>query len=393
MVTTMRFQSFLSESEATLPAAAEVIRAAKEAGVGETDAAFVFFTRHHKDEADALAEQLWLELDPQCIIGCSADAVVGPDREVESAPGLAVLVAQMPGVRIHPFHITRDDWDTLPDDPESMIERIGYGEETRAVIGFGDPWTCPLNDIMKAFDQHLPGAPLVGGMASAARAPGGNVLIRNDQTYDGGFVGASLSGPIDVQTVVSQGCRPIGQTYVITKCRDNVIEQLGGRPAMSVLRDAIHALPGDDRDLLKHGLLIGRAITEYRDKFRRGDFLVRHIMGVDQNTGTITMGDFVRVGQTVQFHVRDAATADEDLRLMLEPQGANPAAGALMFTCNGRGRRLFECPDHDISVARQTMPSTPVAGFFAAGEIGPVGGKNFVHGHTASLALFRPANG
>lgn len=393
IVSTMRFQAFLSEHEATLPAAAEIVRAARESGVGEVDAAFVFFTAHHRDESEALSEQLWLELDPQCIVGCSAEGVIGADREVEGTPGIAVLVGQMPGVRIHPFHVTSEDWHNLLSDSEALIERVGYGEETRAVIGFGDPWTTPLDQLMATMDQHLPRAPLIGGMASAARAAGGNVLIRNDESYNEGFVGVSLSGPIDVQTVVSQGCRPIGQTFVITRAHDNVIEQLGGRPAMDVLRDAIHALPPADSELLQHGLLIGRAISEYREKFSRGDFLVRNIMGVDQRNGAIAMADYVRVGQTIQFHVRDAATADEDLRLMLESQADRSQIGALLFSCNGRGTKLFDEPNHDISVARRQMPATPVAGFFAAGEIGPVGGRNFIHGHTASFAMFRPSHG
>ena len=394
MVSTMRFQSLVSEHESTMSAVAEVVQQAREADLGETDAAFVFFTPHHCDEADAMAEQLWLELDPQCVVGCSAESVIGADREVEQRPGLAVLAARMPAVRIHPFHIATDDWTQLLEDPAMLVERIGYGEETRAVIGFGDPWTTPLNPLLAAFDQHLPGAPLTGGMASAARAAGGNVMIRNDQTFSEGFVGASLSGPIRVQTVVSQGCRPIGQRFVITKAHDNVIETLGGKPALGALHDVVNALPVADRRLLRNGLFVGRAISEYRETFGRGDFLVRNIMGVDDQAGTIAMGDYVRVGQTVQFHVRDAETADEDLRLMLETLRATESdapAGALLINCNGRGMRLFvDQPCHDINVARQLLPGTPIAGFFAGGEIGPVGGRNFVHGHTASFALFRP---
>ena len=395
MVSTMRFQSLVSEHESTMSAVAEVVQQAREADLGEADVAFVFFTPHHRDEADAMAEQLWLELDPQCVVGCSAESVIGADREIEQRPGLAVLAARMPGVRIHPFHIPTDEWNHILEDPAMLTERIGYGEETRAVIGFGDPWTTPLNPLLHAFDQHLSGAPLTGGLASAARSAGGNVVIRNDQTFNEGFVGASLSGPIRVQTVVSQGCRPIGQRFVITKAHDNVIETLGGKPALGALHDVVSALPVEDRRLLRNGLFVGRAISEYRETFGRGDFLVRNIMGVDDKAGTIAMGDYVRVGQTVQFHVRDADTADEDLRAMLEnvraTEGDAPA-GALLFNCNGRGTRLFlDQPCHDVNVARQFLPGTAIAGFFAGGEIGPVGGKNFVHGHTASFALFRPA--
>jgi small ligand-binding sensory domain FIST len=231
-------------------------------------------------------------------------------------------------------------------------------------------------------------------MASAARRPGENVLILDDEAHDEGMAGISFAGPVDVQTVVSQGCRPIGPTYVITKGRDNIIEQLGGRSALHALRETVHSLPAGEQDLFQNGLFIGRAISEYRERFGRGDFLVRNVIGIDQEQGVIALADHVRVGQTVQFHVRDAATATEDLRLMLAGQGGlPPAAGALLFSCNGRGTRMFDAPCHDIGVAAESLPQTPIAGFFAAGELGPVGGRNFIHGHTASLALFRPKEG
>jgi small ligand-binding sensory domain FIST len=150
-------------------------------------------------------------------------------------------------------------------------------------------------------------------------------------------------------------------------------------------------LPPRDQELLRHGLLLGRAISEYKDRFERGDFLVTNLAGADEGTGAIAVNGDMRVGQTVQFHVRDAASADEDLSLLLSALPASePAAGALLCSCNGRGTRLFDAPDHDVRAANRAMPQTPVAGFFAAGELGPVGGHNFVHGHTASCALFRP---
>jgi small ligand-binding sensory domain FIST len=204
-------------------------------------------------------------------------------------------------------------------------------------------------------------------------------------------VGLSLSGPIDVQTVVSQGCRPVGRPVLVTKARDNVIDQLGGRPAMQVLREIVDAMSATDQKLLRNGLFIGQAISEYRESFGRGDFLVRNVIGVEDASGSIEMADYIRPGRTVQFHLRDAETADEDLSMMLDAQRTEPtaAAGALLFSCNGRGTRMFDEPGHDVGAARKAMPTTPVGGFFAAGELGPVGGRNFIHGHTASFALLR----
>jgi small ligand-binding sensory domain FIST len=391
---TMRFASAISDAESTADAVAAVVRDAKQGGVA-ADAVFVFFTAAHRDEAESIVENLWLELDPQIMVGCSAEGVIGGDVEIERAPGISLLVAEMPGVRLHPFHIGEQDWSSLLADPAALAERMGCGPQTRGIIGFGDPFTTPLNPFLAAIDRAAGAAPLIGGMASSARQPGQNVLVRNDDVITDGFVGVSLSGPLEVETIVSQGCRPIGKTLLVTRAHDNVIEQLGGKPALKALRENVEGMTEKDKALLQNGLLIGRAMSEYRESFGRGDFVVRNLMGVDQESGAIAVADTVRTGQTVQFHVRDAETASEDLSLLLESHqqaaaGKAPAAGALLFSCNGRGTRMFDSPCHDVSAARAAMPSTPVAGFFAAGEIGPVGGKNYVHGHTASFALIRP---
>lgn len=391
----MRFHASVSEHETSTDAVAQVVDETLDATGGVVDVAFLFFTGHHAPDAESIVEKVWLELDPQAVIGCSAEGVIGGEREIERAPGMSLLAGSMPDVRVHPFHIGADDWRELIADEASrdaLLERTGCGPETRGVIALGDPFTTPLAQFLAAMDAAAPRVPLVGGMASAARTAGGNVLVRNDGLYDDGLVGLSLSGPLDVQTVVSQGCRPVGQPAIITKAQGNVIEQLGGRPAMQALRDVVEAMSPAEQSLLRKGLFIGQAISEYRESFGRGDFLVRNVIGVDDASGSIQVAEYIRPGRTIQFHVRDAETADEDLTVLLDAQRTQPApaAGALLFSCNGRGTRLFEADCHDVAAARNAMPTTPVAGFFAAGELGPVGGKNFVHGHTASFALFRP---
>jgi small ligand-binding sensory domain FIST len=388
----MRFVSLVCDEQDSETAAARLVEQARAATGGRIDVVFTFLTSHHREGADAIVEKLWLELDPQALIGCSAEGVIGGTREIERSFGLAILVGDMPDVRLHPFHIAAEEWEALLSDPAALAERMGRGPQTRAVIGLGDPFTTPVGELMEQMDQQMSGSPLIGGMASAARSPGGNVLLRNDQIFSDGMVGLSLSGNIAVQTVVSQGCRPIGRALVITKADKDVIEQLGGKPAMMVLAQIVAELPQRDREQIEAGgLLLGRAISEYRDQFGRGDFLIRGLAGADQRTGALRVGDMVRVGQTVQFHVHDAAAAHDDLQSMLDPGriGTSPAA-ALLFSCNGRGTRLFEQCGHDIGVAAAAMPRTAIAGFFAAGELGPVGGRNFIHGHTASFALLRP---
>jgi small ligand-binding sensory domain FIST len=384
-----RFHSAISDDESSEQAIDRVIDDVQTT-FDAADVGFLFYTPHHRDQLEEMAEKILLEYEPAALIGCSCEGVIGGEREIERAPGLALLMGTMPGARIHPFHIATDDWREVIASETKLRESMGIGPETRGVIGFGDPWTTPLNQFLQAMDAHAPQAPLVGGFASGARAPGENRLLNGDSVREDGFVGVSISGDVEMLTVVSQGCKPIGQPMVITKGRENIIEQLGGRPSMTVLREMIDTLSEGDRELLRNGLLIGRAISEYREKFGRGDFLVRNLAGADQESGAVQVADYVRVGQTVQFHVRDAVCADEDLSLMLaEDRIGKPPAGGLLFSCNGRGTNLFDQPNHDIRVAHEKMPRAPIAGFFAAGEIGPVGGKNFIHGHTASFALFR----
>lgn len=390
----MRFFSTISDLELSTDAAGESAERALEAMEGRVDVAFLFLTPHHREEADVVVEQLWLELDPQILIGCMAEGVIGGDREIERRPGLALLTGELPGARLHPFHIAgQNDWRTLLEDPAALADRIGYGPDTRAVIGLGDPFTSPMSQLLAAFDKTLGAAPLVGGMASGVNAPGQTLLFRNDECRNDGFVGVTVGGAVEVETVVSQGCRPIGRPWVVTKSHENVIDQLGGRPAMAALTEIVQELSEADRKLLQNGLFVGQAINEYRDEWGRGDFLVRNVVDVDDKNGSIAIADWAKAGRTVQFHIRDAHTASEDLSLLLDTQSKRPdaPAGGLLISCNGRGRRMFSQENHDIAHSRRAMPNTPMAGFFAAGELGPVGGKNFIHGHTASFALFRQA--
>ena len=386
----MRFHSMISDQD---DAAAAAGRLVEEVGrvVPSPDLLLLFFTADHSVNVVQLVKRLHEGLSPQCMLGVSAEGVIGGDREIERSSGIAVLAAKLPGVRLHPFHVAKDEWADVLADADSLREQLAQGDETRALIGMGDPFTTPVRQLLTSLNEHVPGLPLIGGMASAARRPGDNVLVFNEHIVDEGFVGLTLHGKIEVQTVVSQGCRPIGQHMVVTRAKENRIEQLGGKPALEALHHTITAMTEPEQQLLRNGLFVGTAINEYRERFGRGDFLVRNVMSVDQENGAVAVTDFVRVGQTVQFHVRDAQTADEDLSVMLESQiSEDPAAGGLLFSCNGRGTRMFSQPCHDIGQARKAMPRTPMAGFFAAGELGPVGGKNFIHGHTASFALFRP---
>lgn len=386
----MTFAAGLSreaDAERAVHDAIEQIRSAAP-GANSFDFATVFFSPRHSGDADSIAQTLIDQLHLGALIGCSCDGVMGGATEAEKGPAISILVGRAPDVHVHPVHIGRDQWERVTADAADFVDQFGVSKQTRGILLLGDPWTTPITPLLSACDRFAPGVPLIGGMASAARRAGENVLLFNDGRFDEGIVALSFTGAINIDPIVSQGCRPIGKPYVITKATDNIVEQLGGKPALVVLEETVNSLSDADRELLGYGLMLGRAMTEYKDSFGRGDFVVRNIVGVHEAQQALGVGDRVRVGQTVQFHVRDALSAHEDLKHMLEQRKSKTPAAALCFSCNGRGTNLFPQPHHDAALMQQLMPGLPLAGFFAAGEIGPVGARNFIHGHTASIALF-----
>jgi small ligand-binding sensory domain FIST len=350
---------------------------------------------HHADALGELAALVQGRGLGKHVLACTGESIVGEDREVERGPALSLWALWLPGITVRPRQFTFADgafegWPELdrsaPSPPAS-----GPGELPQCLILLGDPFSFPTDLFLNRYHEIAPGCPVIGGMASGSQTPDGNRLVLDGTVATEGAVGLELSGPFVVRTIVSQGCRPIGRPMIVTKAEQNMIRELGRRPVLDVIREVFAELPPEDQELVRQGLHIGRVINEYQDKFQRGDFLIRNVIGGDE-AGGMAITDVIRVGQTAQFHVRDAETADEDLRtLLIHERRARPDAritGALLFTCNGRGLRLFPEPNHDVSVIRELLGPVPVAGFFAMGEIGPVGGQNFVHGFTASIALF-----
>jgi small ligand-binding sensory domain FIST len=375
--------SALSTNRDTGAAIAEVLdRAGRSLAGARGDLAVVFCSIHHADAMTRLAEAVRTQGLGRHVIGCTGEAIIGEDREVERSPALSLWAIGLPGATIEPIRLTYDEGRF-----EGWPEPAGAPEGS-ALLLLGDPFTFPADQLFKRLDEAAKGLRVVGGMASGAHAPGHNRFVLDDQVYDRGAVGVRLSGRLGLRTVVSQGCRPIGRPMVVTKVDRNIIRELGRRPALDVLRELFETLSAGEQALVQGGLHLGRVINEYQETFHRGDFLVRNVLGADE-AGGIAITDLVRVGQTVQFHVRDAATADEDLRMLLERERPDRRPqGALLFSCNGRGTRLFDVPNHDVAVLHEALGPVPAAGFFAMGELGPVGGQNFVHGFTASLALF-----
>ncbi|MGE3822260.1 MAG: FIST N-terminal domain-containing protein [Isosphaeraceae bacterium] len=350
------------------------------AAEGPADVVIGFATSAHAETLGLLGRRVRAEAIGRTFLGCTGESIVGEDREIEEGPALAVLALRLPGAILEPSRISFHD-----EEFEGWVPPSSDAEGSTLLL-LGDPFTFPTDRFLSLIEREARGLRVVGGMASASHRIGGNRLVLNDDVHRDGAVALRISGEVRVRAIVSQGCRPIGHTMIVTKVDQNVIRELGRRSAYEVLRETFDALDDDEKALVKNGLHLGRVINEYQESFRRGDFLVRNVIGVDESGGVV-VNDFIRVGQTVQFHVRDAETADEDLRGLIEPRPSG-VVGALLFTCNGRGSRMFSEPDHDVGVLRERLGPIPVAGFFAMGELGPIGGQNFVHGFTASVILF-----
>jgi small ligand-binding sensory domain FIST len=385
-----------SESFDTVEAAAEAADAAR-AGLGPAcDLAVVFASGPHLTMAKWLLSEVQDRLGPRHLIGCGAGGTLADGREFEDGPGVVVWAASLPGAEVSTMHVTAeregDDFRLLGLPEELAAPAANGGGDDEAVILLCDPYSFPSEVMLQALERTRPGAPVLGGLASAAVA-GGTVLLQDGDVHGGGAVGAHLSG-VQVLPCVSQGAAPVGPEMTITAAEANLVGELASKPAMERLGEVIAALPDRERELASGGVLLGIVIDENRPDYERGDFLVRPIVGADRETGAIAIGERVRIGQTVRLHVRDAASADEDLRAALRDQaqalGSEGAAGALLFTCNGRGSHMFEVPDHDAGAIEDSL-GVPTAGFFCAGEIGPVGGRNFLHGFTATMAVFPDA--
>ena len=359
---------------------------------GEPDLTFVFISQFDPDQVSEIHRQLRQSLRSRVLLGCTAESIVGTNSEIEMEPGVSLWSASLPDTSIHPFHLTFEntpDGGTILGWPDAIDE----WPDAASMILLPEPFSFPTDYLLERLKEDRPKVRIIGGVASGGATEGQNRLLFGDELHSTGCVGLMMDGKVTFNTIVSQGCRPIGKPMVITKAERNIIHELGGRPAYDQLSELYESLPNREKELVQRQLHLGIVSSEYRDHFEFGDFLIRNVLGVDPNEKVIAIGNYVRVGQTVQFHVRDESSADTDLtqRLTTDKSASGEALAALMFTCNGRGTRMFSVVNHDANAVHQCHGSIPTAGFFAQGEIGPIADENFVHGFTASIAIFREA--
>ncbi len=404
---TMKFTCALGDAPNCATALAQITAQLHDALPSPIDLMVVFLSPHHRDQAQRVRDHLRAHHAPRALLGVTGEGVIGIAREIESDPGIVVLAACLPGVHFTPISLRAGEWAGALGSPEAWKARLidvpaqqqnddpsTSSADLKAVIMLADPFSTPMLKVLDVMDETFPGVPVVGGLASAVMQPNANRLLLDEQVHADGLVGVAIHGPVQVDTIVSQGCRPIGKPWVITKAVRNIVMELGGKQALQVIHEVVTELSEADRKLVEaNGLLVGRVINEYKDRFGRGDFLVRNILGVDREKGYLAVADpQVRIGQTIQFQLRDQQTAIDDFELLLEAQAiAGDVQGALLFSCNGRGSKLFTTPNTDACLISKMLGAVPLAGFFAGGEFGPVGARNYVHGHTACLALFRQA--
>jgi len=377
-----------ASTDADLEAALGSASAAAHAGLGgPADLAVAFVAGGFDAPLRPALEGLSDALGVPHVIAATAEGVIADDREHEAGPAVVVWLARLPNATIVPLSLEEAqsvDGGAFLGWPEALE---GEWPADATLLLLADPFSFNVDRLMRRLEEDHPGVPVLGGFASGGTRPGDNTLVAGPASYDAGAVGVVIGGA-PIRPIVSQGCRPIGPPLVVTKAEENLIVELGGRPALARLREIYGDLDAATQQLVRTSLHVGRAASEYQDHRQPGNFLVRNVVGADPEMGVLAIGDAVRTGQTMQFHVRDAESAHDDLAALLAARDGMTPAGALLFTCNGRGTRLFGAPHHDAACLRDVLGPLPSAGFFAQGEFGPIGRRNCIHGFTASIALF-----
>ena len=362
---------------------------------GNPDLAVVFVSPHHEANYEKVTRLVGQRLGSAKIFGCSGGGIIGGGVEVEQRPAVSITGASLPGVEIMDFHL---DGDSLPDldaGPGAWEKLVKVsGSQDPQFVMLADPFSFPVQNLLLGLDFAFTQSAKIGGLASGAQQQGGNALFLNDQVFRSGAIGLALYGDITVDTVVAQGCRPIGQTMHITESRRNLLVELDGQPPLTVLKELFQTMSHRDQELMRSSLFLGVVMDEFLESPKQGDFLIRNVVGMDARTGVLAIGEMLKEGQLVQFHLRDAKTSAEDLTAVLERYAAdnreNQVQGALLFSCLGRGQYLYGRPNHDTDIFHEKLGEVPLGGFFCNGEIGPVSGTTFLHGYTSSFGIFKP---
>jgi small ligand-binding sensory domain FIST len=408
----MKWVNALSTRPSLEAAVEEVVDCAQQLLPNPANLGLVFISAAFASEYPRLMPLLQERLSVPNLIGCGGGGIVGgnlPDsqsREIEGEPALGLTLAYLPGVKVQAFHVSSEALPDLDSPPDRWVDALGVPpQDSPQFILLADPFRSRVNDLLEGLDFAYPGSVKIGGLASAGYNNRGTSLFCNYHLYDEGTVGVALSGDVVLDAIVAQGCRPIGKPYRVTEGERNIILGLeesieaadlprgDSQPPLKLLRELLQTLSPEDRELAQNSLFIGLVRDEFKLTLDRGDFLIRNLIGVDPRMGAIAIGDRVRPGQRIQFHLRDAQTSAEDLEVLLQKyqdcHDGTSAAGALMFACLGRGESLYGEPDFDSRLFHRYLQDVSLSGFFCNGEIGPVGGTTFLHGYTSVFGICR----
>jgi small ligand-binding sensory domain FIST len=352
----------------------------------------VFMSPRFFSRAKQLLEILRVHARVPLLVGCSSQSLIVGEHEVEQNAGLTLALFALPGAELTGVHFTQEQVEEANGPGYWRLETGIEPDHSNGWLVFIDPFHLDSETWLKTWNEAYAPLPVFGGLASGDFNEQATQVYLNGEVFEEGGVAISVGGQVRLFGVTSQGCTPIGETWTLTKVDQNIIHQIGNRPAYEVLAETFNQLSPEQQRTARGNLFIGLVVNEYLEDFHRGDFLIRNLLGADPCSGSIAVGALPRLGQTMQFQRRSAAAATEDMEALLtrakKQLGETPIYGGCLCSCNGRGQSLFHRPNHDAQMVQQRLGPLGLAGFFCNGEIGPVGEKSFLHGYTASLALF-----
>ena len=359
----------------------------------DVDVIFIFVSPDFQNDYPDMLVRLASNFKNAHIIGCSAGGVIGGGQEVEQDVALGLTVACLPEVDINTFVLRASDLPDLDGGPNVWRQLLGTPAVPKPnFVLLTDPFSFPTDNLVRGMDFAYPGSVVIGGLASGASQAGKNSLFLDDRVISSGAIGISFSGNVAIETIVAQGCKPIGNVMRVTDCEQNVLKSLDDENPINVLRNLYDSLDEENRNLMQHSLFVGVVMDGFIDTPKHGDFLIRNIMGLDNTSGFLTVGELLKEGQLLQFHLRDSKTSAEDLDALLTKFAADNGdnnAGALLFSCLGRGKYLYGVENYDSNLVENHLPDLPLTGFFCNGEIGQVSGTTYIHGYTSSFGIFR----
>jgi small ligand-binding sensory domain FIST len=352
----------------------------------------VFMSPQFFPNAKQVLEILRVHAQVPLLIGCSSQSLIVGELEVEENAGLTLALYVLPGADLKAFHFTQEQVEEANGPGYWRLETGLEPEQTNGWLVFIDPFHLDSETWLRTWNEAYAPLPVLGGLSSGNFNDQVTQVYLNGEVFEEGGIALSVGGSVGLAGVTSQGCTPIGETWTLTKVDQNIIHQIGNRPAYEVLAETFNGLPAEEQKKAQGNLFIGLVVNEYLDEFHRGDFLIRNLLGADPQSGSIAVGALPRLGQTVQFQRRSASAASEDMNELLNRTkkglGEKIIYGGCLCCCNGRGKNLFGRPNHDAEMVQRQLGPFGLTGFFCNGEIGPVGARNFLHGYTASLALF-----